>query len=165
MKYQQHIIIDGYNYIFRRNPAIIGDHESLWRAREELVSQIIAYRGNKQIQISIVFDGQDLKNIGRLHRPRGIHVLFSSAPQKADPLIIEMVHKAKQTRDITVVTSDSQLAAAVSAMGCLVLSVENFADKLYRRNERHVENKYNVNLSPDELDEWIDLFSNNDDKK
>ncbi len=164
MKLQQHIIIDGYNFIFRQNPAYLNNEKHLWKAREELVQQVIAYRGNKSIRISIVFDGQDIKGITKLHRPRGIHVAFSKAPLKADPMIIKLVEKAENKRDLTVVTSDNSLARIVQSMGCTVWSVELLYQRMNKEaNSREYEKKYNVNIGPKELEEWERLFNENDE--
>ena len=127
MTAQQLIIVDGYNYILRQKVIQHHDDNALWKAREDLIRQLVAFRGNKRINITIVFDGQDFKGLTKTHRPQGIKVLFSKAPQKADPLIINLVEKSLQPRDITVVTSDRALANLARSNGCTVWSSEILA--------------------------------------
>jgi len=166
MTAQQLIIVDGYNYILRQKFIPHDNENALWGAREELIRQLIAFRGNKQIKITIVFDGQDLKGLTKTHRPRGIKVLFSKAPQKADPIIIHLVEKSSQPRDITVVTSDRSLANLARSTGCTIWSSETLAKKLPQTDiESEYKNKFNAKLSPKEVEEWMKLFKNGKDKE
>ena len=61
MSNRPHIIIDGYNYILRHSNIDSSKEDALWNAREQLIHRMIAFLGQKQILISIVFDGKDIK--------------------------------------------------------------------------------------------------------
>jgi predicted RNA-binding protein with PIN domain len=164
MSDRPHYIIDGYNYIMRFSPIDFSQEHALWDAREKLVHQMVAYLGQKKIRITIVFDGQDVKGISRKPRPAGISVRFSRAPEKADPLIIKMVSESKSPANITVVTSDKQLANICKAYGCLDMSVEAFASKMTtERQDTAVSEKYDVNMTPKDVEEWMRLFAERDD--
>ncbi|MBN2412774.1 NYN domain-containing protein [candidate division KSB1 bacterium] len=166
MTAQQLIIVDGYNYILRQKFITDDDKNSLWHAREELIRQLIAFRGNKQINITIVFDGQDLKGLTKAHRPRGINIMFSEAPQKADPLIIRLIEKSPQPRNISLVTSDRSLANLARSIGCMVWSTKTLAKKLPQPDiESEYKNKFNTTLTPKELEEWEQIFNNGKYKK
>ncbi len=166
MTAQQLIIVDGYNYILQQKFIPHDDENSLWQTREDFIRQLIAFRGNKQINITIVFDGQDLKGLIKKHRPRGIKILFSKAPQKADTLIIRLVEKSPQPRNITVVTSDRSLANLARSNGCTIWSSETLATKLPQIDiASEYKNKFNTILSPKEVEEWMKLFKNGKDKK
>jgi len=159
MTAQQLIIIDGYNYILRQKSIPKGDDSILWQAREEFIRQIIAFRGNKRINITIVFDGQDLKGLTKVHRPQGIKILFSKAPQKADPLIIKLIEKSPQPRNIILVTSDRSLANLARSVGCTIWSSEALAGKLPQPDlETEYKYKFNTTLTPDEVEEWMKIF-------
>lgn len=166
MRNHPHIIIDGYNYILRQFHIDFGREYALWDAREKLIHQMIAYLGQKQLRITIVFDGQDIKGIAKIRRPAGLSVLFSKAPYKADPLIIKLVQKAKNPTLITVVSSDVGLANVVKAYGCTITSSEDFAARI-SADHREIEhtNKYEAQLSPKEVEEWLRLFQENKDKE
>lgn len=154
-----HIIIDGYNYILRTVRIDSSQEHALWDARERLVRQVIAYRGQRRLVVTIVFDGVDLKGIAQLPRPKGVSVVFSQKPQNADTKIEEMVRSAKQPRSITVVTSDRSLAAKVAGYGSEAMTVEAFAQKLNSSDrEDEYRQKYRTQMSKSELDEWLKLF-------
>lgn len=153
------IIVDGYNYILRTGRIDMSQEHALWDARERLIRQLIGYRGQRQIAVTIVFDGLDLKGIAQLPRPKGVSVIFSQKPKNADAKIEELVRSAKQPRAVTVVTSDRSLAAKVAGYGADTLTVEAFAQKLMARDaEDEYQQKYRAQLSRDELDEWLKLF-------
>ncbi|MBN1481979.1 hypothetical protein EH223_06610 [candidate division KSB1 bacterium] len=165
MRNRPQIIIDGYNYILRQDRIDFDQEYALWDAREKLIHQMIAYLGQKQLRITIVFDGQDLKGITKIRRPAGLSVLFSHAPQKADPLIIKMVQKAKNPGSITVVSSDANLVNTVKAYGCIVTSSEDFSTRI-AADHREIEfiNKYDAQLTPKEVEEWMRIFRENERK-
>ncbi len=162
--FQQHIIVDGYNFILRTGRVDPADDEALFNAREKLIHQLIAFRGNKKLKITTVFDGQDVKLLSKTPRPRGIQVLFSKAPQKADPLILKLIDQAKQPGNITLVTSDRFLASAARTKGCQIQSVEDFQIKIARKKSNlEYNNKYDQTMSQAELDEWLNLFADKRD--
>lgn len=164
MHFQQHIIVDGYNFILRTSKIDPADDEALWKAREKLIHQLIAFRGNKKLQITIVFDGQDVKLLGKTPRPSGIHVLFSKAPQKADPLILKLIDQAQRRKSITLVTSDRFLASSARAKGSQTMSVEDFQIKIDKRKSNlEYNNKYEQTMSQAELEEWLKLFADKPD--
>jgi predicted RNA-binding protein with PIN domain len=155
-----HIIIDGYNYILRLSQIDPTQEDALFEARERMIRQMAAFLGQKRRCITIVFDGQDIKGVAEIRRPAGLSVVFSRAPQKADPAILALIAKSKQPRNITVVTSDHALARMAAGSGCLTMTVEEFAQKLItKQNVDEYEKKYRVQMSQKELDEWIRLFN------
>ena len=158
-----HYIIDGYNYILRHFHINFDEEDALWRAREQLIHQMITFLGQKKIRITVVFDGQDLKGITDIHRPAGIKVRFSKAPQKADPLIIDMVKKAKTPQTIIVVTSDTGLGTITKSYGSDSMTSEEFAGKLARDHQKfEISDKYETKMSSKELEEWLRLFGESD---
>ncbi|MDZ7314790.1 MAG: NYN domain-containing protein [candidate division KSB1 bacterium] len=161
---QPHWIIDGYNYILRTEKIDFDSEDALLDARERLVRRLIAFRGQKRQCITIVFDGRDLKGIQRQPRPAGVEVIFSRAPQKADPAILALIQKSLQPRKITLVTSDNSLAHHAAGFGCTILSVEQFTEKMKRdEEETEYRQKYEARLSPDQVDEWLKLFENGEE--
>ena len=161
-----HIIIDGYNYILRLQKINHSDENALWSAREEFVRKVISFRGNKRKKITIVFDGQDIKGITKIKRPAGINIRFSKAPQQADPVIISIVQKDPHPGTITLVTSDRGLAASAKSYGCMHMTVEAFRTKLTQSNNQfEYQDKYNIRMSEKDLEEWMNIFDQNDKKK
>ncbi|RQW10466.1 hypothetical protein EH222_02340 [candidate division KSB1 bacterium] len=153
-------IIDGYNYILRLWRIDRSQEHALWEARERLIHQMIAYLGQKKMRIHIVFDGQDVKGVATTPRPAGIVVQFSNAPAKADPLIIDFVRKSKSPGTITVVTSDKPLAESCAHHGCAIMSVEALAEEMAQDHQKsELSDKYDVKMTPKEVEEWLRLFS------
>lgn len=155
-----HIIIDGYNYILRLSHVDPTQEDALFDARERMIRQMAAFMGQKRRRITIVFDGQDIKGITKMRRPAGLSVIFSRAPQKADPAILALIGKSKQPRNITVVTSDHALARMAAGSGCLTVSVEEFSQKMTNKQTNdEYEQKYRAQMTPKELDDWLKLFN------
>ena len=165
MAERPHIIIDGYNFVLRRYSIDFSNEHALWDAREQLVHQVVGYLGQKLMRITIVFDGQDLKGISAKHRPSGISVRFSKAPQKADPLILDIIKKSKNRKNITLVTSDRPLARLAKGQGCETIGIGDFVQKMARKDQK-LENseKYKANLTPKDVEEWMRIFEQGNNK-
>ncbi len=159
MSDRPHIIVDGYNLILRTKLVSTKDENALWAARDALLAQLEAYRSDKEIRITVVFDGQAVKLFNQPIKSGGIELLFSKAPQKADALIKNMIDRERQRRNITLVTSDRALADYARASGCETRSVEEFSRRWTRpKQESEHGAKYGKPLSTGEVDEWLRLF-------
>jgi len=160
-----HIIVDGYNFILRTKSLSVKDENALQAAREALVARLEAYRSNKGIKVTVVFDGQDVKVFNQPINPGGIQIIYSKPPQKADALIKNMIERERQARNVTLVTSDRALADYGRACGCKIRSVEEFSRRLTRPDqESEYRAKYDKPLSAREVDEWLRLFEQGKDE-
>ena len=156
MTKRPHIIVDGYNYILRQFDIDFSQEHALWDAREELIHRMISYLGQKRLKITIVFDGQDVKGIAQKLRPAGISIVFSKAPRKADPVILDIIAKSENIKNITLVTSDRPLARLAAGFGCATVSVEAFSEKIvHKHKEEEVDQKFKGELTQKELEEWL----------
>lgn len=161
MTNRPHIIVDGYNYILRQYCIDFSQEHALWDAREELIHRMVSYLGQKRTKITIVFDGQDVQGIAQKSRPAGISIVFSKAPRKADPVILDIIAKSKNKKNITLVTSDRPLARLAVGLGCDAVSVEAFSEKIAHKQKEQVQEysqKFKGELSPKEVEEWLRLF-------
>ena len=135
------IILDGYNVILR-SPAFRPDERrDLATAREKLVNLLSWALGSPgEIEFVIVFDGADVAPAERRGtRSSGaakVTVMFSTPPQKADDVIRELVEEWVETREVTVVTSDLEVARHARAAGGSVVLSDIFAASLFKE---HVE--------------------------
>ncbi len=153
------LVIDGYNVIHRL-PAFRRFLEvSLERAREELIQLVRAYVARRKVSAVVVFDGQaglaapDWPANGRLR------VLFSRPPRDADAVIRDLVTRAENRKALTVVTDDVEIIRFAAANQVPSLSTSVFYDRLNQRPATtEVDGKYDSPLSPDELDDWLQLF-------
>lgn len=125
------IVIDGYNLI-RRSPLFAPvDRRDLGEGRETLLAALVAYRRLKGHRITVVFDGRERGGARVQVAPvAGVQVVFSSRGEQADEVILRLVEKAPGGS--VVVTSDRALALAIGRTGAVVLSAEEFEERLDR---------------------------------
>jgi predicted RNA-binding protein with PIN domain len=126
---------------------------------------------------------------GRRRRSAWLEVFFDQAPpgqagtrrygmviahfvrqgRTADQAIIQRLKRlGKGARNFTVVSSDHQVQNAAHEARAGVLSSESFAALLRSSAEENrpaLENRSEVALDPQELDEWLDLFGADDQEK
>jgi len=129
------IVLDGYNVILR-SPAFAPDERhDLAAARtrlENLLSWAVGSFGD--VRFVIVYDGGDAPGRAKRQTSDGgrIDVRFSTPPQKADDLIKALVDEWVENEDeITVVTSDIEVASHVRRAGASVVLSDLFAASLF----------------------------------
>jgi hypothetical protein len=99
--------------------------------REALLTVLAAYRRLKGHRITVVFDGWERGGISeQVKLTAGLQVVFSRRGERADQTILRFVEKAPS--GAVVVTSDRALADEVARTGALVLSTEEFHDRVDR---------------------------------
>ena len=140
------IILDGYNVILR-SPAFRPDErQDLAMAREKLVNLLSWSLGSPgEIDFVIVFDGADVAPAQRRTQSAGgasrVTVRFSRPPQKADDVIRELVEEWVETREVTVVTSDLEVARHAHANNASVVLSDLFAASLFKERVEVALNK------------------------
>jgi predicted RNA-binding protein with PIN domain len=117
-------IVDGMN--------VIGSRPTGWwrdrpRAMRELVGELEAFAARSEEPVSVVFDGRsfDLES-------DAIDVSFASrrGPNAADDDIAALVERSAEPGELSVVTSDADLARRVSAAGASVVGAGEFRRQL-----------------------------------
>jgi predicted RNA-binding protein with PIN domain len=153
------IIIDGYNMIHLVPELRQFLDNSLERARDELIGKLKTYLLNKKVHITLVFDGAHPAGVAPIERNRYLEIRFSKHPFKADPLIKGLIQKEKNKAAMTVVTHDSEIAAFAAAEHAAVLSPTEFWERLTKRQQQNdLYNKFDRELSDEELAEWKEIF-------
>lgn len=131
------IILDGYNVILR-SPAFRPDERrDLATSREKLVNLLSwALGGTGQVEFIVVFDGADVAPAQRKTVRSGgsskVTVHFSKPPQKADDLIRDLVNELAPRGDLTVVTSDLEVARHARGEGASIVLSDLFAASLFK---------------------------------
>jgi predicted RNA-binding protein with PIN domain len=132
------IILDGYNVILR-SPAFQPDERRDLRASREKLINLLSWAlgGTGQVEFVIVFDGADVQPAQRKTVQSGgsskVEVRFSQPPQKADDVIRELVEEwAPRRSDMTVVTSDLEVARHARANDVTVVLSDLFAASLFK---------------------------------
>jgi predicted RNA-binding protein with PIN domain len=100
-----HIIIDGYNYIYRiRSEPAIGS-VNLEMLRRDLLERLFQYKKGQAVRITAVFDARGGYNLGRQRENyKGIDVVYAGDGETADDMIIGWIREKRAGR--IVVTSD-----------------------------------------------------------
>jgi len=110
------LVIDGYNVSMEGWPdALIVDQ------RERLVAALARLHLRLRCDVVVVFDGADVAARPSVIRP-GVRVLFSSAGEKADPVVVREVARLPNTTAAIVVSSDQWVRDHSAAEGATVVS-------------------------------------------
>jgi predicted RNA-binding protein with PIN domain len=109
----------------------------------------------------VVFDPGGTFSLSRVHDLVGVRVVFAPQGSSADDLILRQVRSGRNPRAWLVVTSDQELAEAVTRRGARVQSAEAFAAELIGR-ARDVPDGKDTPPSPEEVEAWLALFEGQD---
>ncbi len=138
------IILDGYNVILR-SPAFREDRKDLAAARDKLVNLLSwAVGAQGEARFVLVFDGADVPGQPK-RKTTGVRdaegagrvdVRYSTPPQKADDLIRALVEDLEENEaEVTVVTSDLEVAQHARTHGATIVLSDLFAASLFEDKE------------------------------
>jgi len=159
---KQKILVDGYNLIYHFPELRKHMERDLEESRDQFINHISIYAREKKVDIVVIFDGD-----GRtFHEPGNypdIGVVFSNHPENADQLIKRLIDCEKKSVELTVVSSDREIADYARLSGVKALSSQAFAYLMDQRPDRDIEKKYDHSMSEEELKEWMQLFRRTED--
>jgi predicted RNA-binding protein with PIN domain len=125
---------------------------------DKLVTLLRSYQAHTGTAITVVFDpGGGV--LAQTQRIGSVEVVFASPGSTADAVITRRIRTSHDPRGWLVVTSDQQLARAVSRQGARVQSATAFAAQLDRPTEAPPEWREKP-PSSDEVEAWLSLFEN-----
>jgi uncharacterized protein len=125
-----HIIIDGYNLIRQSASLRVHERRGLDEGRNELIKRLSIYHRDRKHRITIIFDGWQGGSIQEERDRYGaIEIIYSKLGEKADDVIKRIV-QTNRGEDIVVVTSDRDIASFVTHRGKVVISAQEFEDKM-----------------------------------
>jgi predicted RNA-binding protein with PIN domain len=164
----QHILVDGYNAIFRLPGLRDLARRDLEGAREELVRRLAEALGGSgsKVRITVVFDGNQVAAGARGKRTGGagkVAVLFSAPGETADQRIQRIVEAGSAAKgrqaNCRVVSSDRELAGRAQLWGAEVVTCEAFMLELGRESSSRPERVPKPPPSSDkEIAAWEELF-------
>lgn len=144
-------IIDGNNLIGKiKNLQKIQDTDRQG-AREKLALIIERYFLGKKMKVSLHFDGF----VNTPIKISGANIIYSDN-RSADEKIKEEITAAKNPRIITVITSDNNLKEFARVCGASVISSEEFAVEIKKRNE--VDEEESRIKSMNDIEEFKRIF-------
>jgi predicted RNA-binding protein with PIN domain len=157
----QKIIIDGYNLIHADPRMRRATAKGMEAARTDLVRRLREYLEEKDVQITVVFDGAGGIVDAEPVVPGRLQVLYSASGQSADELIVNTLGEHPNPREYIVVTSDmADIGRAVGAVGSVVMSSPEFLERLDGRSAAAEAAAGEEKPTPSEqdVDYWLDKF-------
>ena len=156
----QKIIIDGYNVLHQVEPYKTRLERDLESARHQLVHDLKIYKASKKVELLIVFDGSAEISIPSHRKTEGgIEIIFSRAPLKADPIIMEIIKLERIKGRITVVTNDREILSFAKSLGSNSMTPEVFYQRIKTHSkELDIQHKFDHDMTSDELEEWKKIF-------
>ncbi len=161
----EHVIIDGNNLIFAMR-----DHAPLPAVgRETLVKVVERWARRGKDTVTLVFDGAvPAGNLARQMSSSRITVCFS-APATADDIIVGMIHRARDPATVRVVTGDKAIRHEARIRRCRHIDAVAFVHELFpppkaSKGPKGPPAEKPEEVSPDEAQEWLDLFDLDDDE-
>ena len=160
-----HIVIDGYNCIFRMGQL---QQKDLQRAREEFILHVQSYIARKKVNITIIFDSKEeqhlqLSNIlPSISSINGLQIVFCP---DADDHIRNIVRDDHNPASIVVVSSDGSITRDVRKKGAKVKSPSEFdmlLNKSVCREKAPVDDNEKPSpesISEGEITDWLRKFS------
>jgi predicted RNA-binding protein with PIN domain len=151
------ILIDGHNLIGRLPAISLGDPDDEMR----LVQLLQSYQARTGKPVTVVFDPGWTFALSETRRYGGVSVVFAGQGSSADAVILRRVRRSANPQGYLVVTSDRELARAVTSLGARVLDASAFVVELSQRGDESPGWK-ETSLSDDEVEEWLALFAGQD---
>ena len=149
-------IIDGHNLIGQLPDISLDDpnDEAL------LVQKLAGFVARTNKRCVVIFDHGLPGGKSRMST-RAVQVVFASQRSSADRVMMERINKIKDPRNWVAVTSDNDVQDAAKMRKMQVMRSQDFAVILESPPPPDIDEgeAANVNLSADEVDEWLDFFN------
>ncbi len=164
-------LIDGHNLIGKMPTLRLDDPHD----EAKLLEYLRSYRAKTGHHLTVIFDAGQGYQGGRSKSGGGITVTFARSGQTADQLIMQRLRKVKNPQATMVVTSDREIQRVAKNTRVRVVDAYIFSQQLLTGSASSSKGKTstlddepdegkqaNINLSADEVDEWLRLFKAKD---
>jgi predicted RNA-binding protein with PIN domain len=154
------ILIDGHNLIGKLPNISLSDPDDEAKLIVLLRSH---YVQNPREPIQVVFDPGKEGGLPGVKGGAGVSVRYAPRGTTADAIIMRILREATNARSITVVTSDNEVRNVARAQGALLLSSQEFADRLFahspKRGTIQARSRSNGDKPANpEVDFWMEQF-------
>lgn len=163
-----HYLIDGHNLIAKLEDLALDDPDD----EAKLVLRLRSWTAaNRKRRVTVIFDGGLPGGQSTRLSTSRVTVVFASAGQTADDLLIRRINQIKNPAEFTLVSSDAEVLAAARKRRMPLLLAEQFATQLPPERPRPAatpvetadeqqiaERRETPQLSDDEVNEWLELF-------
>ena len=154
-----HWLVDGHNLIGQMPTMRLDEAND----EAKLLEYLSRYRARTGHAVTVFFDA------GQAYRPAskrnhgGVAIRFAPHGKTADHLIMHRLRKVKNPQALMVVSSDRAVQRAAQRAQIRVLSAEAFVQQLLHGEtvspEHDQGSQADISLSPEEVDEWLNLFN------
>lgn len=153
-------LIDGHNLIARMPDIDLADPDD----EAKLVARLKRWASaESKRKVTVIFDAGLPGGHDRTLSNSTVAVIFASSGVTADSLLIKRIQKIRDVGSVTVVTSDQAILVAARQRKVRVLRSEEFVEILAEDRRpapraTKVESTADPQLSPNEVNEWLELF-------
>ncbi|MBQ2877228.1 MAG: NYN domain-containing protein [Clostridia bacterium] len=128
---EEHIIIDGYNFLFAIPELRRAAESDIDRARDVLIRLMCDYTAFRRCKALIVFDAYKRSGgEGSEEQYGSVRVIYTKEKQTADTYIEKAAHDLAPAHTVRVVTSDMQEQLMVLGVGALRVAAREFYGEL-----------------------------------
>ncbi len=135
---------------------------ALPRDEPEMLRALSGFAEGRSAWLTVVFDGPaSPRRPGGIARGAGrVRLVHSGRGRSADDCIVEIARRSAAPADLTVVTSDRDLASRVRTLGCRVIGCRAFAETLHRAadSRRRRADEGTEKPQPGDVEEWERWF-------
>jgi predicted RNA-binding protein with PIN domain len=158
-------LIDGHNVIAQMSGISLDDPND----EAKLVILLRQYTASVGKRVHVVFDGGIPGGSSPLSTSR-VQVYFASADSSADNVLRTLIRNTTNPSGWIVVSSDRAIVEVARHQGMRAWRSERFAQRLEQMQAAQIQEendayvpptKTDPQLSKDEVEEWLDIFSDN----
>ena len=152
-----HYLIDGHNLIAKMPDISLDDPDD----EVKLVLRLRQWTaGSRKRRVTVIFDGGLPGGAARHLSSRPVKVIFASAGQPADALLINRIQDARNPAEFTLVSSDREVQAAAKTRKMPLVLSGTFAARLKPDPSETdtSETPAEPSLDEEEVAEWLELF-------
>ena len=158
-----HWLIDGHNLIGQMPNLRLDDPHD----EEKLLLYLRSHRAKTGHRVTVVFDAGHSYQASKTSKQGGITIQFAPSGKTADQIIIQRLRKLKNKQSVIVVSSDQSVQQAARQVYVRVIDAREFARQLLQEasgldQQQDEGSQADVQLSPSEVDEWLNLFNQSD---
>lgn len=151
-------LIDGHNLIGQMPNLRLDDPDD----ETKLLEHLRRFRARTGHRVTVIFDAGPGYRPAETKKAGGITVQFAAHGQTADQIISRRIRQVKNPQELIVVTSDRAVQQAARQARVRVLTAQEFGQQLLQGSlpveEDDQGSQAEVNLSADEVKEWLKLF-------
>lgn len=149
-------LIDGNNLIHKIKDLSVLQNKDRQSAREKLAHRLDSYFTNKKVNVTLFYDGF----AGVPVNTSKIKIVYSEN-SSADDKIRSSIEKAKNPKNIIVVTSDGEIRKIARACSCELITSSEF-DRVIRQRENDDEEERKISEIKNSNEEFKKLFGSDD---